>query len=92
MMATSRFTAQVKLCTGSSLTDEEKENEEITALYDIREGEAMLAVSIMNCLFAGGIYLALLILGTLYIVNGKEWVLAKMSKKKDTYVDNSSLV
>ena len=52
----------------------------------------MKAVSIMNCLFAGFIYLALLILGILYIVNGKEWVLAKMAKKKDTYVDNSSLV
>ena len=52
----------------------------------------MKAVAVMNCLFAGGFYLALLILGILYIVKGKEWVLAKMSKKKDTYVDNSSLV
>ena len=92
MMATSRMTAQVNLCSGSHLTDEEKENEEITASYDILVGKGMFFVALQYCVISGLIYLALLIGGILYIVKGKEWVLAKMSKKKDTYVDNSSLV
>ena len=64
----------MNLCSGWSLTDEEKELGENKAAYDTLVGKGMFAVALQYAIMSSLLYLGILIYGTLYIVMGKEWV------------------
>ena len=61
LLATSRLTPQVNLCSGEFLTSEEKKLEENIAMYDIQIGSTIKFIAIINIVFCSATALHLFV-------------------------------